>query len=214
MNTSMNTPFYQAMQEVLERPKYDMLTGRSVDYWEIFWDAVGRAIINLLERITFNIPETDYNLSFISTIFIIFTALLLLAVVIGLIFLYLRYRRKRDTKESSVATIFDDIANRRLDYSELLRISQEHAEKGQFREAVRHRYIASLVVLHEKKTISVDRSKTNSQLARELQEVAPSLSESFKMVIDTFHLTWFGQRDIDGTTFGDFILNAQKLESN
>jgi len=209
---SANLTFYQAMQEVLARPKYDLLTGRAINYWEIFWDAVGCAVLNLLEQITLNIPDTDYNLNFISTLFIIFTVLLLLVVVIGSIYLYLRYRKKKDKGEQSIATIFDDIANRRLSYNDLLRISQKHAEKGQYREAVRNRYIASLVVLHEKKTISVDRSKTNSQLARELNEAVPSLTKSFKTVIDIFHLTWFGKKDIDSMAYGDFKANAQLLE--
>ena len=206
------TPFYEAMQEVLQRPQYDILTGRALDYRQIIIDAVNQAIIRLLEGLFLRVPDSpDYNLEAITNVFIVVTALLLLGGITGIVYFVLKHRGRNAAKEVSIATIFDDISNKRFTLADLLRLSRQYAEKNQFRDAVRHYYIAVLVALHDKKTIQVDKSKTNAQLTRELALAAPSLSDPFISVVNVFQETWFGRRNVDANRYYHFTVNAEEI---
>jgi len=206
------TPFYQAMQEVLQKPQYDILTGRSVDYRQLIADAINHAIINFLEQLFLRMPDApEYNLGAITNVFIIATALLLLGAMIGIVYIILKYKGQNAAKEMSLAAVFDDISNKRFTLGDLLRLSREYAEKNQFRDAVRHYYIAVLVALHDKKTIQVDKSKTNAQLTRELALAAPILSDPFVSVVNVFQETWFGRRSVDASQYHHFTVNAEEI---
>jgi len=206
------TPFYEAMREVLQRPRYDILTGRAIDYQQVIMDALRRAVINFLEKIFQHDPEAPaYNLEFITYTFIVVTTLLLLGTIVGIIYIFLKHRGQGAAEALSVASLFDDIANRRFTLDDLLHLSHEYAKKGQFRDAVRHHYIAVLVDLHNKKTIRVDKSKTNAQLIRELTLAAPALSDSFVSVVDVFHDVWFGRKAVDENRYYHYKTNAEEL---
>lgn len=203
-------PFYEAMQEVLERPQYDILTGRAVDYQQMIMEAIGRAIISLLEQVNLSMPDSaSYNLQAITFIFVVIAALLLLAASMGITYFLLKRMGRKAKQEASVSALFDDIAHQRFTLSDLLRISREFEEKRQFRDAVRHHYIAVLVALNDKHAIQVDRSKTNAQLLKELASTAPALNESFVSVVDVFHSTWFGKKDIEEEAYRRFAACAE-----
>ncbi|MCL2398290.1 MAG: DUF4129 domain-containing protein [Defluviitaleaceae bacterium] len=207
------TPFYRAMHEVLERPGYDILTGRAIDYQQVIIEAFGRAILNLLERINLATPhEPTYNPETITFIFVIATALLLLATSIGVTYMILKRRGQKAAQEmSSISTLFDDIARKRFTLSDLLEDARKYAENGRFRDAVRHLYIAVLVALHDKKTIKVDKYKTNDQLARELALASPLLSEPFIAIVDVFHQTWFGKKGLEEEQYQHFAAVAEEI---
>jgi len=207
------TSFYEAMHEVLQRPQYDILTGRAIDYRQIIIDALNRTLINLLEQLFSNMPDysPEYNLGAITNIFIVVTALLLLGAVIGIVYFILKRTGKNAAKEISLASVFDDISNKRFTLGDLLKLSRKYAEKNQFRDAVRHHYIAVLVALHDKQTIQVDKSKTNAQLTRELALAAPTLSDPFISIVDVFQETWFGRRSVDANQYHHFTVNAEEI---
>ena len=204
--------FYEAMQEVLSRPQYDILTGRAVDHQQLIMEALGRAIMGLFERVRLNMPYSpNYNLEALIFIFVIVAALLLLAVSMGVTYILLKRRGRRDDTAASVAAIFDDIENKRFSLSDLLRTSREYAEKNQLRDAVRYYYIAVLVSLDDKRTIRVDKSKTNAQLTKELVLAAPALSEPFVSVVDVFHEAWFGLKGVDEDRYRRFTVNVEEI---
>jgi len=203
-------PFNEAMHEVLQRPQYDILTGRAVDYQRVIFEAIGRAIADLLSRIDIDLPG-GYNLQLITTVFIVVLALLLLGASIGLAYILLKRAGKKAQQELGVSALFDDIANKRFSLADLLRLSKEFEEKRQFRDAVRHHYIAVLVSLDDKRTIRVDKSKTNAQLARELADAAPALAGSFVSVVDVFHQTWFGMKVLGEDDYRSFAKSAEVL---
>ena len=204
--------FYEAMHDVLERSEYDILTGRAIDYQQIIMEALGRAIISLLEGIQLSTPESPvYNLEAIIYIFIITAVLLLLGALTGVIYIILKRRGQKVTNEASISAIFDDIANKRFTLSDLLRLTREYAEKNQLRDAIRYHYIAVLVVLDDKRIIRVDKSKTNAQLTQELTLAAPALSDSFISVVDVFQQSWFGKRQVDEAKYRDFTAEAEEI---
>ena len=209
--------FYQAMQEVLQRPRYDVLTGRAVDYQQLIREAllsvveaVFDAFINFLRRLNFAVPNApNYNLQAITTVFLIVTGALLALALFGAVYFLMKRHGRAAKEKASLSNIFDDIANKRFSLADLLKISEEHAKNGQYREAIRHRYIAVLVILNDKQIIRVEKSKTNAQLSSELHSASPALAQSFDNVVDTFHRSWFGLKPVD---YQDFILNAEKVE--
>jgi hypothetical protein len=206
--------FYQAMHEVLQRPGYDILTGRAIDYQQIIMEAVGLAIINFFDQL-FNMPDPSvYNLRAITTVFVILSALMLFTAVMGLIYFILKLNRFKSGEgkmNPSIIEIFDDIEHNRFNLAELLRLSRSYAAERNFRDAVRHHYIAVLVALDAKKTIRVDKSKTNAQLIRELSKAAPALSGPFASVVEVFHQTWFGKKSVDEDRYRHFASKAEEI---
>lgn len=197
--------FYESMHEVLAGPKYDILTGRSVDYQQLIMEAIGRTILGLLEQVRFNVPDpTSYNVRALAYIFVIVSGLLLLAAAMAITYIILKRRKGRTKQNAAVATIFDDIASRRFTLPELLSQVRLHAENNQLREAVRCYYIAVLISLDENRTIIVDKSKTNEQLTREIALAAPSLFEPFVSVVDVFQQSWFGFKMVDADAYERF----------
>ena len=204
--------FYDAMNEVLSRPHYDILTGRAVDHQQMIMEAIGRAVVGLIEQLQLNIPEyTEYNTDTLILIFAAVSALLLFGIAAWAVFIILRRRRKKTENTAHVSAIFDEIENKRYSLHDLIKASKQLAEKSQYRDAVRLKYIAVLVSLNEKRTIKVNKSKTNAQLARELGIAAPDLYNHFVAVADSFHKAWFGFKKIDEDKYTRFSFNAEGI---
>lgn len=205
-------PFDEAMYEVLARPKYDILTGRAVDYQQIIMEALGRAIIGLLDRVQLNVPDPGaYDLRAMTYVFVIVAAILLLGVAMGLTYIILKRRARRARQNSDISAIFEDIANKQYTLPQLLKKSREFADANQLREAVRCYYIAVLVSLENKRTIKVDKSKTNAQLIEEIAQKAPALSSYFALVVDLFQQSWFGFKPVDEDGYRKFTANAEEI---
>lgn len=206
------TPFYEAMLEVLERPEYDILTGRTVDYQQIIMEAIGRAVISLFERINIRLPDSpEYNPEALTYVFIVVAIFMLLSASMGVTYILIKRRGRKARQDAYSAAIFDDIASNRFSLSDLLRLSKEHADKSQLREAVRYNYIAVLVALNDKQTIKVDKSKTNAQLIRDMSQAAPALLDQFTQVVDIFQQTWFGKKNIDADRYRLFSAEAEAI---
>lgn len=203
--TPLDHTFYDAMQEVLRRPRYDLLTERAVDYRRTLTDAVERALTALLDRIPVGaVSLPDVNLDAVTYIFALVGALLILGSLSAVVWLVMRRRhRKRDDADalSFMEALFEDISGERFRLDEVLRLRREHAERGEFREAVRYGYIAVLVTLHKAKIIRVDKSKTNAQLVNEMSAAAPQDAPAFRDVVIVFQATWFGLKRIDAERY-------------
>lgn len=204
--------FYEAMQEVLERPAYDILTGRSIDHQQVIMQVLGRAIVSLLERVRFNVPEgIDYNLEAFTLIFVISSALLLLSISMAIVYILFKRMSRKNRQAEVSAAIFDDIAHKRFSLSDLLAMNREFATKNQLREAIRCYYIAVLISLDDTRIIRVDKSKTNDRLTEELAEARPMLFEPFVSVVDLFQQTWFGRKSVDESKYLNFAAMAEEI---
>ena len=204
--------FYEAMSEVLARPHYDILTGRAINHQQVIMEAIGRAVVSLLEQLQLHMPEyTEYNADTLIIIFVAASALLLFGIAAWVVFVLMKRRRNKIKTAADVSAIFEDIENKKFSLPELLQISRKLAEKNQFRDAVRIKYIAVLVSLDEKRTIRVKKSKTNAQLAGELAAAAPDLFNPFVIIVDIFHEAWFGLKNLDKDSYARFAFNAEEI---
>jgi hypothetical protein len=205
----MEFSFDEALYEVLERSRYDRLMGRSFDFRGMVEEAMTRFIEYLLQRFEFGLPEgSGINTDVVAIIFAVIGGLTLVLIIFLII---RRLRFKRRPAYDDFDGIYEEITKRNLTSVGWLSLSQTHADSGRYREAVRYRYIAVLLFLHEKNIIRIYAFKTNAQITNELASAKPSLAAYFAEITDCFHSTWFGFKPLDNTAFLEFCRIVEVL---
>jgi len=205
--------FDDAMYEVLQRPKYDRLTGRSVDVSQSVGDWLTQLINWIFDQIDIAFPEgSGINTNAVATMFTVIGGIM--AIVAGII-LVRSFLRSRVPPQYDLHDIFEELAQHNYTVSELIELSQRSTDR---RIAVRYRYIAALLALNERQTIRIEPSATNAVILRQIQSNAPQLTAAFTMVADVFHLSWFGYKDVRDDAFHEFtsavniLVSAHKKE--
>jgi AraC-like DNA-binding protein len=202
--------FDEAMQQVLQRRKYDRLMDRAFDFERFVYNLINRVVDWLAENFNFNwrLPEmADYNTNVFTVIFAVVTALCILAVIVWVVWTI----RRREKRSRTMEEIFEELRNKNITLTDLLRESKTYAAKGQHREAVRYAYIAILWRLAEDDIIMLNAYKTNSQLRREVAKNAEHLSRSFKEAVETFNTVWFGHKGITPDALAAYTLRAENF---
>jgi len=193
--------FDEAMYQVLQTRRYDMLTGRRVDIWRVIGEWLERLIINILNRL--NLPDFggeswDGGIGIIALVFSVVGAI---AVIVAGIVLWRTYKNKRREVRHDLFDIFEELSQKKYTVAELINLSQTAGDK---RISVRYRYIAVLLALDERAIIRISPSATNRIILREIQHTAPALAQSFVQVAEVFHQVWFGYKNVDDTGFENF----------
>jgi tetrahydromethanopterin S-methyltransferase subunit H len=205
----MTGDFDEALYEVLERSKYNRLTGRTLDIRGMTENAIRRFIEFIVNRFNIRMPDgSGVNADVVAAIFAAAGALVLAWAVF---FIIRRVKRKRNIMQNDLNGVFDEMAARNLHANDWLKLSQSYYIAGALREAVRYRYIAGLAVLNEKKVIRIKTSVTNAQIARDLNAAAPFLTASFNILTDCFHRCWFGYKNISDGEFNTFSSAVEDL---
>ncbi|MCL2049516.1 MAG: hypothetical protein FWG87_12420 [Defluviitaleaceae bacterium] len=189
----MNFP--NAMNEVLDRRRYDVLMGRRRELGEAIADFLQGILDFLGELFSFDVPFSFNNASgIIAAIFII--AGIIMAVVAVYAFVRSRSWKKR---RHSLSDIFEEMKHCTLD--ELLQLSESAADR---RLAVRYKYIAVILSLNEKNRIFIEPHATNSIILKQLKRSAPELAPHFSQVAEAFHYAWFGHKALNDQAFAEF----------
>jgi len=194
--------FDDAMHEVLQTSRYDLLMGRRVDAGTWFSDLFARIIINLLERI--NISALSINATGganINTIATIFAVVGLIIVVVTGVVLYRTLMRAKQNMDYDLSDIFEELAHRHYTVEELLHLSHTASDR---RISVRYSYIAALIALDEKEIIRISPSATNRIILQDIQRAAPDLVSPFSRLVDVFHWSWFGHKAVGDEDFLNF----------
>ena len=198
--------FYQAMQEVLETSRYDRLMGRGVNIRELISDWADRLFGRIPSNPNANISASfPYNLNVLSVAFVLVGIILAVVAAIA-IFHIIRDRNKPETHD--LGSIFEELANRNYTVQELMKLSHEATET---RVAIRYRYIAALLALHERQLIEIKASATNITILQQVKEGAPALLPHLTYAVDIFHQSWFGYKDIGQDAFRQFSNNIHLL---
>jgi len=201
--------FEDALNEVLQWPRYDRLTGRSTDISEIATEWIANLLDWIFDRLDFAFPDgSGININTVAAIFAIVGGIV--ALVAGFI-LVRSFLRSRVPQQHDLSDIFEELARHNYTVSELIELSQRASDR---RIAVRYRYIATLLALNEKQTIQIEPSATNAIIMRQVQTAAPQLATHFTMVANIFHLAWFGHKDIHDEAFQEFISAVDMLVSS
>ncbi|MBE2202198.1 MAG: DUF4129 domain-containing protein, partial [Anaerolinea sp.] len=87
------------------------------------------------------------------------------------------------------------------------------AAAGQYREAVRHLFLAALFTLAENRAITLDQSLTNHELLTQARD-HPALVRALQPVIHTFDRVWYGYEPLtpaDYETAAQQIIHLEKI---
>jgi hypothetical protein len=190
--------FEEAMHEVLQTRRYDYLMGRTSNILDRAADFINRQMSALLERLSLTLPQGGNPSQVIPFIFALVGGILLAAGIIVLLHMLLRTRRRR---VHPLSDLFGDLTDTPYTVSGLLALS-ENADTR--RLSVRYRYIAALLAMDEERIIQITPSATNALILRALKNNHPALAKPFTRVADTFHLAWFGNKEIDDIRYTAF----------
>lgn len=186
--------FYEAMNEVLETRRYDFLTGRRTDIREIIFDAVADVFEWLFGNINIELPSgTGGNTGMIATIF---SVVAIIIVAVALFVLIRAYLRSRVAKTHTLEDIFEEMRTHTV--AELLQLSHTAPDR---RTAVRYKYIAAILSLNERDIIEIKPSATNAIILRQIRQTAPRFSAPFSEIAHTFHLAWFGHKNLNDDAY-------------
>ena len=196
--------FDEALYEVLSWRRYDRLMGRTVDVWGWITQRLEWLIIQIINRLNF-LDDTEFNVNAIAMVFGIVGILLAITAAAIIIRSLIRSRMVRDY---SLHDVFQELENRAYTVQELLTLSDDVKEE---RYAVRYRYIAALLILGEKQVIKIEPSATNRLIENQIRIHAPNLTPTFTQIANTFHLSWFGFKEIGSEKFENFSKAVTEL---
>jgi hypothetical protein len=183
--------FQDAMNEVLETSRYDFLTGRRIDIRERLSKIIFDVFEWINENLNINMPSgTNGGTSLIA---IIFTVVAVIIIATAAYVMTRAFLRSRIATRHTLHDIFHEIKNHTV--AELLELSRKAADQ---RTAVRYKYIAAILSLNERDIIVIDPSATNAIILRQIRNSdSPQLSAPFAQIVEAFHLSWFGHKDLN-----------------
>ena len=188
--------FGDAMYEVLQNSRYDLLMGRRVDPGQFVQELIIRFFYWLFGHVDIVLPTGDFGgVRTVAQVFAIAGAVL---VVVGIVVLVRTLLRARRPRVHDLSDIFEEIAHNNYTVSGLLNLSRTAENR---RIAVRYAYIAALLSLNERDIIQIKPSATNALISRQIKESAPELSVPFGQIAEAFHYAWFGNKNIDDSMF-------------
>jgi hypothetical protein len=141
----------------------------------------------------------------------LWSAALALALVAGIVALFLRRRRAKPADATPVSVPVtavnladDSVTADQLPESSWLQLAQEWLGKGDYRLAMRALYLAGLKYLGERGLVSIRKSKTGLEYGRELERrarasssVLPEVAPIFRANNELFERGWYGQHVVD-----------------
>ena len=186
--------FDEALYEVLGWRRYDRLMGRTIDVWGWILERLEWFFNWIFDRLNFA-DDTEFNVTAIATIFGIVGILLVLIAAVIIVRSLIKNRR---VKDYNLHEVFEELENRAYTVHELISLSDSVKE---VRFAVRYRYIAALLILDEKQVVKIEPSATNRLIESQIKTHAPDLVSVFAQIAHTFHLAWFGYKEIGTEDF-------------
>lgn len=141
------------------------------------------------ERSTPEFKPRDYTVS--NTIMYI-VAIVLVAMLLFVIFTNIKF--KKSEKVSSEAIIEDDIVAFKPKTA-----FEQALEAGDYRMAIRYRFLHVLKNINEKELIKWAFEKTNRDYLREFK--GHPLFNEFRQLVNTYEMVWYGNTQIDKISF-------------
>lgn len=85
------------------------------------------------------------------------------------------------------------------------------AQAGNYRSAVRHLYLAALLILQEQRIVSRDRSLTNREVLARVPAAHP-VRAHLKPIVEIFDEVWYGVHEPDSATFTRYQAEVDALQ--
>ena len=88
--------------------------------------------------------------------------------------------------------------------------ARQLSQAGDHRTAIRYLYLASLLLLEERGLLRYDRTLTNRETLRSVQN-RPDLAAPLQEVIETVDRVWYGSQEVDASTFEHYAERVEDL---
>ena len=203
----------QKLAQVYEVPPFKSRTLPSA--WTRFWRAVGNAIESLLRRLFASLPTPTINpnparplrnLSPLGWTLLAVGILLVLGIVVY------AFRGVRRSMVAEAQARAEAAAEETLTTTEALDRAQADARAGNYRGAARHLYLSSLLWLADRGLLRYDRSRTNREYLRELEDTP--IHDDLVPVVATFERVWYGYGSLDADGFKDYERQVAALQGH
>lgn len=191
------------LEQIYEAPPF---TSRALpSAWTRFWQSVGDAIARFFDRLFGSLPTPTVTpvparafktLSPLGWGLMIVGALLVIAIVVY------AARGIRRSILSERRVIAEAEQEETISAAEANDRAQADARAGDYRNAARHLYLASLLWLEEHGMLRYDRSRTNHEYLAQVR--GKQVHDVLVPVVNTFERVWYGHHSLDAQSFQDY----------
>ncbi|MFL0248443.1 hypothetical protein [Candidatus Clostridium stratigraminis] len=184
--------FEKGVYNIVQSPSYTHLRNGASDFINKIKEGLTKWLMKLLNKIFNNVDTASAYSGELSTIFIIFGILIIAAIILVIILkINKTSERKRKVKE-----ILGEKINENTTPNSLREKALSYYENGDVRQALRYDFISLLLLMHNNKIIYLDETKTNEEIYSFLRKNNFNMLKNFKVLIDSFNLSWYGNKEI------------------
>lgn len=187
----------QLLDEILSRPGYqwtDAQPGPLARLWEQFLNFLFRQLSGLSAP---GSPILTYGLT-------------LLGIIALLIVLAYAARSLLGNFTTTIDPQTEASDTPDLTASAAARQAETLSQGGDYRTAVRYLYLASLLTLDERGILRYDRTRTNREYLRTVDN-QPELAARLRQVVEVFDQVWYGYQPLDEAAYARYAAQVARL---
>ena len=194
------------LAEILARPEYQ--AERSVPWWQ----HVSEPMLDLVQYVLARLIQVLADTATGREGWLGFGVLGVCAVLIGVVGVYLaRAVRLSVAREARLSTA--NLAERRERSDQLWQSAQRLAAAGQLAQAVRALYLSALYALDERALLHIERTLTNREHARRLNQLHPALGPMLADIVDRYDRVRYGSFAVAPELFSELADRVSRLRS-
>ncbi|WP_010276761.1 DUF4129 domain-containing protein [Paenibacillus senegalensis] len=169
------------LQEILSRDEFMAYhqQERGPSLWERMWDLISDWF-----------PDWSIQPEGSRSVTLIIVAVLMAVLAVVIIWLVRKMILSRTIRHKAVFLNEDDLHKSSAD---LLREANLAAQKGQYREAIRYRFLAILIAMDEQGWVKAEKWKTNYEYREELREQQAGAIPPFSKAARLFEQIYYGR---------------------
>ena len=194
---TVNTNDLATLQNILSRPPFAEESSAQPDWLQTLL----RRIAEILDRMVSNTVRGIFDVRDV----IVLVGVL---VVIGVLIYFVRNLRRNMVQEQALASLSQ--AHTARTPTEAFNNAQQFVNQGDYRNAVRQLYLATLLLLDQRGKIKYDPTLTNREY---LQQTAndPQTTAALVPIVETFDRTWYGFENITREEFETYSARVQEV---
>jgi hypothetical protein len=183
------------LQEVLKRPEFDP---PPVNFWDIFWSAVGQLVFEFLDWVFSPVSRAMQGHYDLLELALLAGSVVVICAGAWFLFRTIHVHMLRDSRAFARAA-----AQRRARSDSLWQEAHVLARAGQYTEAVRALYLSALYALEEHDVLAVQEALTNREHAERLSHARPGAGALFASVVQRYDRLRYGGFPADAAAFDD-----------
>ena len=196
----------ERLAEILARPEYQ--DERSVPWWQQVFDAVLDLIRYVLARLVQTLADSATGREGWLGLVVLGVCAVLIAVVVVYLARAVRLSVTRDTSLTSAS-----LSERRERSDQLWRSAERLAASGRLAEAVPLLYLSALYALDERALLRMERALTNREHARRLNQLHPTLGQTFGEIVDRYDRVRYGSLAVAPEVFSELTELVARLRA-